>query len=452
MQSKRVKNLITNSVILSLPGFFSIFLSLLSIPIHLNFAGLENLGNYLLFHILLSLSLLLNLGISKSVVISSNFEKKNLNKISYDAVIYSFRIILGVIILYFPVKILLNEYFSNDFLIELFFIGIIISIIFHSFEGILQGNKFFKNISIINFIFYSLSLSLPSILLIFFNNLNLFELLFLSISIKVFTILFLIIYFIKNNLIIKNNNKIFFKYFKKNSPWLTLNSALIQLYEMLDKYLVNIFMGASFMAIYSIPQQLTGKLSIISKALSTFLLPNMTNKNQQDEFFYSLEVFIKYIPILIFTLFPFYPIILNIWLGDQYSVQIYELTKIFSLIAIYSSISHILITKFEADQNSKKNFRIELFFLPFFLIILSYLVFNMSSLILISLLILIKEIYLVLLRFIFYSSKIKKIRNYLINISTFPIILILSFFNMYLFYVLLIILIIITIKNVKQNN
>ena len=76
MQSKRVKNLITNSVILSLPGFFSIFLSILSIPIHLNFAGLENLGNYLLFHILLSLSLLLNLGISKSVVISSNFEKK----------------------------------------------------------------------------------------------------------------------------------------------------------------------------------------------------------------------------------------------------------------------------------------------------------------------------------------------------------------------------------------
>ena len=452
MQSKRVKNLITNSVILSLPGFFSIFLSLLSIPIHLNYAGLENLGNYLLFHILLSLSLLLNLGISKSVVISSNFEKKNLNKISYDAVIYSFRVILGVIIFYFPVKILLNEYFSTNFLIELFFVGIIFSIIFLSFEGILQGNKFFKNISIINFIFYSLSLSLPSILLIFFNNLNLFELLFLSISIKVFTILFLIIYFIKNNLIIKNNNKIFFKYFKKNSPWLTLNSALIQLYEMLDKYLVNIFMGASFMAIYSIPQQLTGKLSIISKALSTFLLPNMTNKNQQDEFFYSLEVFIKYIPILIFTLFPFYPIIINIWLGDQYSVQIYELTKIFSLIAIYSSISHILITKFEADQNSKKNFRIELFFLPFFLIILAYLVFNMTSLILISLLILIKEIYLVLLRFIFYSSKIKKIKNYLINISTFPIILLLSFFNMYLFYVLLIILIIITIKNVKQIN
>ncbi len=452
LKSIKIKNLITNSVILSLPGFFSIFLSLLSIPIHLKFAGLENLGNYLLFHILLSLSLLLNFGISKSVVISSNFEKKNLNKISYDAFRYSFNVILGIIIIYFPIKILIKEYFDGEFLAGIFFIGIIISIIYLTFEGVLQANKFFKIISIINFIFYSLSLSLPSILLILFNNLDLYELLFISISIKFITILFLIIHLIRNKLIIKNKDKIFFKYFKKNSPWLTLNSALIQLYEMLDKYLIKIFMGSALMAIYSIPQQLTGKLSIISKAFSTFLLPNMSKKNKQDEFFYSLEVFIKYIPILIFLLFPFYQMILSLWLGNQYSLLIYELAKIFSLIAIYSCISHILVTKFEADQNSNKNFKIELFFLPFFLLILVYLVFNINSLVLISLLILIKEIFLVLFRFIFLSSKIKKIRKYLINISIFPIILFLSFYNTYLFYVSLIILIFITVKNAKRNN
>ena len=45
-QSQKIKNLIANSVILSFPGFISIFLSLLSIPIHLKFAGLENFGNY----------------------------------------------------------------------------------------------------------------------------------------------------------------------------------------------------------------------------------------------------------------------------------------------------------------------------------------------------------------------------------------------------------------------
>ncbi len=365
-KSKKIKNLLTNSAILSLPGFISIFLSLLSIPIHLKFAGLENFGNYLLFHLILSLSLLLNLGIAKSIVISSNFEKKDLSNIAYDAIRYSLYITIGLILSFFPIKIIITKNFNYIFPLELILVGLILTIIYLTFEGILQANKFFKNISIINFFFYSLSLSLPSIILIFFNNLDLIELIYLSILIKISTILFLIIFFIKKKLISKNKKKIFFKYFKKNSPWLTLNSSLIQLYEIMDKYLIKIFMGSTLLAIYSIPQQLTGKLSIVSKAFSAFLLPNMNNKKKLDEFLYSLNIFIKYIPILIFLLFPLYPIILEFWLGREYSLLILNLTKIFSLVAIYSSISHILITKYESDQKSKKNFRIELSLLPFF--------------------------------------------------------------------------------------
>ena len=451
-KSIKIKNLLTNSLILSSPGFVSIFLSLLSIPIHLKFAGLENYGNYILFHIILSLSLFLNLGISKTIVISSNFEKKYLNKIAYEAIKYSCYIILTIIIFYIPTKIIINENFNNIFSLELLFIGLIITIIYLTFEGILQANRFFKIISVINFIFYSLSLSLPSILLIFFNEMSLNELICLSIIIKIFIILFLIVYFINNRLIIKNSNKNFFKYFKKNSPWLSLNSALVQLYEMMDKYLIKIFMGSSVLAIYSIPQQLTGKLSILSKAFSSFLLPNMNSKNQLDEFIFSLEIFIRYIPILVFILFPFYPTILEFWLGDKYSELIFELTKIFSLIAIFSCLSHILVTKYEADQNSRRNFRIELFVLPFFLITLTYLVFNFKSILLISLLILIKEILLVLLRIYFLSTKIKRTKKYLFYLFIFPFLLILSFFNMNIFYISLTILIILTIRNVKQNN
>ncbi len=446
--SKKIKNLIANSAILSFPGFISIFLSLLSIPIHLKFAGLENFGNYFLFHILLSLSLLFNLGISKAVVISSNFEKKNLSKIAYDAIKYSCCIVVLVSVFYFPINIIIKNNFNYNFSLELFFIGLVSSIIYLTFEGILQANKLFKNISLINFVFYSLSLSLPSILLIYFNEMILYELLFLSVSIKVLTIIFLIFYFMRNRLIVKNDNKFFFKYFKKNSPWLTLNNVLIQLYEMMDKYLIKIFMGSSLVAIYSIPQQLTGKLSILSKAFSAFLLPNIHKTKKLDEFSYSLKIFVKYIPILLFVLFPFYSIILNFWLGNEYSLLILNLTKIFTLIAVYSCISHILITKYEADQNSKKNFRIELSLLPLFLLILGYLFIKFDSLLFISILILVKEIFLVFFRLYFLSSKLIKIKQYLIYILIYPILLILSFLNMNFFYLILAILIIITFKDV----
>ena len=64
------KKLLFNSAILSIPGLISIFISLLAIPIHLKIAGIENYGNYIIFHFLLTISFLLNLGIAKSIVIS----------------------------------------------------------------------------------------------------------------------------------------------------------------------------------------------------------------------------------------------------------------------------------------------------------------------------------------------------------------------------------------------
>ena len=284
------------------------------------------------------------------------------------------------------------------------------------------------------------------------NNLTLNELICFSVIIKFLLILIVYFYLNKKKLIIKNNRKILFKIFKKNSPWLTLNSMLIQFYEMLDKYLIKIFLGSTFMAIYSIPQQLTGKLSILSKGFSAFLLPNLENKKKINDFLYSLELFLKYIPIFIFILFPLYPYVLNFWLGNQYSILIHDLTKIFSLVAIFSCISHILITKYEADQISKLNFKIEIKFLPFFFAILLFLTINSYSLLFISTLILIKELVLIIFRLYLLKIDTKKIKVYFIYLLIFPLLLIFSFINMKLFYFLLISIIFFTLKNVKHNN
>ena len=73
----KFRQLIKNSTILSVPGFISIFISLLSIPIHLNYAGPESYGNYIIFHFILMISINFNFGIGKSTVVSiNNFPKK----------------------------------------------------------------------------------------------------------------------------------------------------------------------------------------------------------------------------------------------------------------------------------------------------------------------------------------------------------------------------------------
>ena len=42
-------------------------------------------------------------------------------------------------------------------------------------------------------------------------------------------------------------------------------TILVHFYDLFDKYLIKIFLGPIAIATYSIPQQLTGKLSILSQ-------------------------------------------------------------------------------------------------------------------------------------------------------------------------------------------
>ena len=447
----KFKDLLTNSSILSVPGLVSIFISLLAIPIHLKYAGPENYGNYIIFHFILMISMNLNLGIGKSTTISINnfFSKKK--EISYEAITYTKNItliILGIFtVLYFLKKINIFDITEIYEFSNYLFIGSIITIFFITFEGILQGNRKFKSISILNLFFFSLSISIPSLILIYKQNLLLEDLIFISISIKFFSVLMMFLIIKNNNLYKYSKSKILFKNLKVNSKWITLNSILIQLYDLFDKFMIKYFLGPIAVATYSIPQQLTGKLSIISKSFSAFLLPDLSKKKiNNSDFNFSLKIFIKFIPILIFIIFPFYPTILEFWLRNSYNENIYNLTKIFSLSVIFSCASHILVTKFEASKTLYKNLRIEFYFMPVFLFILFFLTSKNYSLLNIAFLILSKETILFLIRLNFLKSEVVEFKKYYFFSLYFLFILFLSFFSEKFYYLSLIPLIIILFK------
>ena len=206
------KNLIKNTTILSLPGLISIIISLIAIPIHLNFAGPESYGNYIIFHFILMISINLNLGIGKSTVISINNYPKYKKKISFKSLIYTKNISLIIIFITFFIFLLDYLIFSNFNLFNYFIInlilGSIITIFFLTWEGILQGNRKFKSISILNLFFYSLSFSFPSILIIYFHELTLDKLILISVLIKLLSVLFMFFLVANDNFIEKSKNKI----------------------------------------------------------------------------------------------------------------------------------------------------------------------------------------------------------------------------------------------------
>ena len=432
------KHLYKNSLLLSSPGIISIFLSIISIPFHIEIAGLDSYGNYLFFHFILSFSFLLNFGLAKTLVIAINRNLRKKNEITYNGLKYCFGICLILILIFFLVN---NLDLINDILPfskNLFIIGLIISIIYLIFESIYQGNKFFSDIALSNFVFYSLSLTLPSILLILIGYMSVNQLILVSIFIKLIVIVFMLINIIFKKLIKRTKKDELIGYLKINSLWITLFNLLVQFYEMFDKYIVSIFLGPISLSLYSIPQQITGKLTVISRAFSSYLLPYLSSGKKNLDFNQSINLFLSYVPILIFILFPFYEKFLQLWLGNSYNPQILELTKVFSLIAIFSSNSHLLITKYEADQTSKKNFYYEISILPFFLFLLIIFATSHKSLLYISYLILAKETVLLFIRLLNLKEKILFIRKYYFNIIFFIILLILSSLNYLYFYIFII--------------
>lgn len=440
-----MSNLIKKSLILVLPGFLSILISLTSIPVHLNIAGPENYANYIIFHFLLIFTTLLNFGVGKSVVISINNFPNQKREISYESIKYTFVIFIILFFIGF-VYFFISQKYSYDLYIlsiDLIYIilGTVCTIWFLTFEGIFQGNEKFKLLSLYNFLFYSLSLALPSLSLIFFESLNSYDLIKVSILIKFLTILLMFANLNLNKIIIKSSKKILLNNLKKNSKWISINVILIQFYDIFDKYVIKFFLGPIALVNYSIPQQLTGKLSIISKGFSAILLPKLSKKQKSDaDFKISIDIFLKYISLIIFISFPFYSYLLNFWLGNQLNDEIILLSKVFSISVIYSCISHILITEFEASKTLNKNIRVEILILPFFLITLIYLNSNNYPLIATCILIIIKEYILLSLRFFILRKNLKKIKLYYFSTLMFLPILYLSISNNFLYYLSLILL------------
>ena len=93
----------------------------------------------------------------------------------------------------------------------------------------------------------------------------------------------LIFLFYKNLINVKKISKIILDDFKNYSKWQTLSSMYMQIFDFLDKYIIKIILGASSLSIYSIPQQIAGKLSIISDALISVFLPKSSSQNQKKK-------------------------------------------------------------------------------------------------------------------------------------------------------------------------
>jgi O-antigen/teichoic acid export membrane protein len=402
---KSNKKFFFNSLFSSLPGFVSILLSLLSIPIYLKYGGTEEYGSYIFLHFLSFAGQIFNLGLGKISAITIA-QDKSVDDCSWILLKKTFKnsLTIFLVLLFF---FIINKFyfFFSDYILLLSILSIVVTIIFVTIEGVFQGKRLFAKLMLINLFFYGISLSLPPFLLIFYH-ISFKTIFFISLIIKIAVIIFSTFYLFRKksiNFFLKKRPELNYNFDQK---WFSISSILGIAYDFADKYLIKIFIGPVALAFYSIPQQLTGKLSIVSKGISAVLLPSVAfgkKKILTKDLLLSLKIFIFIVPIIIFLLFNLFDIFFSFWLKNNSNSEIINLAKIFSIVSWVSCMSHLIVTYYEGNGIIKKNTMIELKFYPIFLSFLFIAVLN-KNLLLITIVILLKEIFLFFLRSITLSK------------------------------------------------
>ena len=349
-------------IIYSIPGVASIFTATLSIVLFLKYFSSTNYANYIIQHIFITIGqgvLNLNLGRIAAIKIQ-NSDSANKKQIISTTVFASFisGTVLSILVCLFFL-FFFKEFNIFEITISLLF-GLVISCVYQTCDDICKGLGYVKISSVTNLLFFNISISIPAFLMIIESvEATIIDYAFeISIIVKFLTLFFLITIFIKQKILSLKKIKLKeIKNFFYPSAWLTISAIFSQIFSNCDKYFIKISLGASQLILYSLPQQLSQKLGIISQAVSSVILPKLSKKNNNKKklltaniygIFYFLSI------ILIFTL-PFLDYILFFILKNKYNDIITIILKFFILINLFNCISNIIIDSYHSEMNTKKD-------------------------------------------------------------------------------------------------
>lgn len=423
----------TSSILYSItPGIISLLVSIFSIPLFLNILGKAYFGQYLIQIFFLNIGLIFNLSLNKILILKlGNLSKNNLYQQSNYLILTFILSFILIILLTFFINFMLEIYnFQTFILVNNFYIyfGILLTSLYLLIESLFKLNFEFKKISFFNLFFFGISSSLPAIFLLYYPDLfqdfyiqneypkNLVKLMIL---IKFLTIFFAVVYlYIKNRIkLIKPNFKEY-KFILGYSKWITPNFLILNLNVLYDKFLIKIFLGNEALTLFSIPQQLASKISLLSNAITTVIFPIIEKKNFHHKSFHlSFSFIIVLFLVSTFCLisFNYLHLILELWLGKSFDVNYVILTKLFIIFFLIFSINQIINTFNENIRIIKFNLKIEtLFFVISFIsiIIILYYFKNIEYV-----------LYFLLLReLIIFVIKSFIIRKYIFNYSYFNLI------------------------------
>lgn len=407
------KNNFSKLIIYAIPGILGGFFSLVTVILFVNYLTSDIYANFLLQHLVITVGIsVLSLYIGRITLININ----NLSPIKKKEVIYNSLILMSVIcfILSLITYIFLIMFIKNINLFDVtisVFVGLFFSSIYQNMEDMAKGLALDKVASMSNLMFMNLSVTIPAFLLAIYNTefikSNLFN---ISVSIKILTTLFILMVIITTQKIrISKFDISFFLKFKIQNLFLSIYGILDQFYYALDKYLIKNSLSSFQLVTYSLSQQISSKIGIISYACSSLMFNKiLKNRNNKKDILSGNVYFCFYFCSFCYLLvLPFFDALLSILLKDKFNNEISNSLKLFILVNIISAVKDCIDGFLRTILKLEKDLKFSVSILPFYLFGILICIYS-KNLTYFILLLLLKEVCMLFL-------KIKLTREFLIN-------------------------------------
>jgi O-antigen/teichoic acid export membrane protein len=335
-------------------------------PIYIRLLGELNYGILCLIWVFISYFAFMDFGTGRSLanlIVSKAHKKQSSNELFWSGFYFTLCVsLLLTPVIFFLLKFIffyklnLSEDLQKEIQLAIPALLVVIPVVSLTtfFAGALQGHKKIKEINIFQAINFALTQIIPLLIFHFYDK-KLSIIIYSIVCIRILSVLYMWIICIK---LFPSGRSYFnnFSYIKniggllKHGGWLTISNLLAPFLISLDRFIIGIFLGASYVSIYTIPYQLLSKISIAPLAITEALfvsIPRNSEKSIQLEREGILNISFIVTPI-VFILIALMPFILTFWISKDFSNKASTLSIILLLAFWTNTFAYVPFIKLQA--------------------------------------------------------------------------------------------------------
>lgn len=353
------------------------FVSIVTVPIYLHLIGPAQYGVLAIVWMFLGYFGVFDPGLSRATAYSvarlKDEARLERQKVFWTAVTINATLgLLGGLALYFVARPVFGHFFKMPddlrghvmaglpWLAAAVPVGTVVGI----FSGTLEGLRKFALINTVNF-FGTLAFQVIPLIIAFFHNKDLSLIIAATVLVRLGTGLVysgFACFYCKSGLPRLASLSVA-KELLSYGSWISISNLIVPVLSTLDKVLIGTYLGAAQVTMYTIPENLTRRFSIIPGALSRSIFPKISSEvgfRSKSTLLESFEVLLAVMtPVCVAGILGMH-IFLQLWIGRDFAAQAFPVAVILLLGIFLNSLAYLPSTYLQATGRPNVNAKIHL--------------------------------------------------------------------------------------------